>query len=1055
MFKKVFRILLVMFMVLSQITYVLALSDNEKKSILNHDENTLTTIQDDDESTNDSFELLGKTFQSTSTGSLIVKFYSKKYNSVQDTCMEINDRGGHISYIYFSYSMYNKDTCTLMQLTSAVTGYWSSYAPLQINCVWNGEYLTVEVTMSNGMPLVSSNDCKLIGSISPIDPEEPDDNKNAEIRLNSANIVVGKSGFLEGTYIPKSPSNISAELDSSSLKWSIENDSIAEIKHISYTIASDRKSANIKIEIAGKKCGETSIIGDLSAVGGENSATTINVEPKLILPKTNAAFVNNYDCNINISGKDYICIKVNLEESNEDYLEKFLNNIKYEISKNPISSEYNVAKISDSGYTISDDGKTGQYIISIDPNNASIDNIISVKTAAQSKSIRVIYNIPYGDIDNDGIPDEWEKNGLDIDKDGTIDVDLKAMGAVVGQRDLFVEIDIMNELKISQQSLDIVAEQFKDHDIYLHIDAGPDSVDYITGKKWGSLSKSDRIPYSKITTLYDTYINEKGKEEIENFNAWDDLTNKYFSNERRSVFRHCMFINSFDTKGTSGISRGIPEQSFVITSHGFGNRDDDNTRAIAGTFMHELGHTLGLKHGGSDHSNFKPNDLSIMNYLYQFSGLYGTDEINYSEYVLPEIKENEVDESKGIDPEGIISNPDLGAKWILNNEENYYTKSVSGKSIDFNNDGKIEVLTKIDFYHGGQDCSVNTASINEWDALIFRGGSIGDLGATSPLNKITTDKDKVIIENISVDEAKKLGIYENDYDENDTHNVVKINKKEPTCDENGNIEYYVCSHCNKMFYDTNCLFEITEFDTIIPALGHNFGEWNITKEPTCTEKGEKTRYCSRCDKALVESIDLIDHTYNEWKTVKKASCTEEGKQERKCSMCGKIETKSISALGHGFGEWIIAKEPTCTEKGEKTRYCSRCDKVLVKSIDLIAHNYSEWKTVKEASCTEEGKQERKCSMCGKIETKSISALGHDFREWTVIKEPKESESGYKERICIVCNKKETEKIDPLDKFPTENKNVKTGDTLNSSYYVLFLFISATSLIILFQRKKVI
>ena len=737
------------------------------------------------------------------------------------------------------------------------------------------------------------------------------------------------------------------------------------------------------------------------------------------------------------------------------YSKKFLNNIKYEISKNPISSEYNVAKISDSGYTISDDGKTGQYIISIDPNNASIDNIISVKTAAQSKSIRVIYNIPYGDIDNDGIPDEWEKNGLDIDKDGTIDVDLKAMGAVVGQRDLFVEIDIMNELKISQQSLDIVAEQFKDHDIYLHIDAGPDSVDYITGKKWGSLSKSDRIPYSKITTLYDTYINEKGKEEIENFNAWDDLTNKYFSNERRSVFRHCMFINSFDTKGTSGISRGIPEQSFVITSHGFGNRDDDNTRAIAGTFMHELGHTLGLKHGGSDHSNFKPNDLSIMNYLYQFSGLYGTDEINYSEYVLPEIKENEVDESKGIDPEGIISNPDLGAKWILNNEENYYTKSVSGKSIDFNNDGKIEVLTKIDFYHGGQDCSVNTASINEWDALIFRGGSIGDLGATSPLNKITTDKDKVIIENISVDEAKKLGIYENDYDENDTHNVVKINKKEPTCDENGNIEYYVCSHCNKMFYDTNCLFEITEFDTIIPALGHNFGEWNITKEPTCTEKGEKTRYCSRCDKALVESIDLIDHTYNEWKTVKKASCTEEGKQERKCSMCGKIETKSISALGHGFGEWIIAKEPTCTEKGEKTRYCSRCDKVLVKSIDLIAHNYSEWKTVKEASCTEEGKQERKCSMCGKIETKSISALGHDFREWTVIKEPKESESGYKERICIVCNKKETEKIDPLDKFPTENKNVKTGDTLNSSYYVLFLFISATSLIILFQRKKVI
>lgn len=74
------------------------------------------------------------------------------------------------------------------------------------------------------------------------------------------------------------------------------------------------------------------------------------------------------------------------------------------------------------------------------------------------------------------------KNGLDTDKDGIIDVDLKAMGAVVGQRDLFVEIDIMDKLKISQKSLDIVAEQFKKHNIYLHIDAGPDSVDYVTGK---------------------------------------------------------------------------------------------------------------------------------------------------------------------------------------------------------------------------------------------------------------------------------------------------------------------------------------------------------------------------------------------------------------------------------------------------------------------------------------------------------------------------------------------------------------------------------------------
>ena len=37
--------------------------------------------------------------------------------------------------------------------------------------------------------------------------------------------------------------------------------------------------------------------------------------------------------------------------------------------------------------------------------------------------------------------------------------------------------------------------------------------------------------------------------------------------------------------------------------------------------MHELGHNLGLKHGGDNHGNRKPNYLSIMNYAFQMRGL--------------------------------------------------------------------------------------------------------------------------------------------------------------------------------------------------------------------------------------------------------------------------------------------------------------------------------------------------------------------------------------------------------------------------------------------------
>ena len=41
----------------------------------------------------------------------------------------------------------------------------------------------------------------------------------------------------------------------------------------------------------------------------------------------------------------------------------------------------------------------------------------------------------------------------------------------------------------------------------------------------------------------------------------------------------------------------------------------------ASTIMHELGHNLGLEHGGDVKENDKPNYYSVMNYLYAFNGL--------------------------------------------------------------------------------------------------------------------------------------------------------------------------------------------------------------------------------------------------------------------------------------------------------------------------------------------------------------------------------------------------------------------------------------------------
>ncbi len=66
-------------------------------------------------------------------------------------------------------------------------------------------------------------------------------------------------------------------------------------------------------------------------------------------------------------------------------------------------------------------------------------------------------------------------------------------------------------------------------------------------------------------------------------------------------------------------------QNFVVALGGFldlATSSDVRLRFEAGTFMHELGHNLGLQHGGGlfgfgDDTNYKPNYLSVMNYYNQ------------------------------------------------------------------------------------------------------------------------------------------------------------------------------------------------------------------------------------------------------------------------------------------------------------------------------------------------------------------------------------------------------------------------------------------------------
>lgn len=72
------------------------------------------------------------------------------------------------------------------------------------------------------------------------------------------------------------------------------------------------------------------------------------------------------------------------------------------------------------------------------------------------------------------------------------------------------------------------------------------------------------------------------------------------------------------------------------------------------------------------------------------------------------------------------------------------------------------------------------------------------------------------------------------------------------------------------------------------------------------------------------------HAFGEWEVTKNASCTSEGTKERYCS-CGEKQTATIAATNHEFGEWNVLKEPTFTEDGEEIRVCS-CGKTETRTI---------------------------------------------------------------------------------------------------------------------------
>ena len=354
-------------------------------------------------------------------------------------------------------------------------------------------------------------------------------------------------------------------------------------------------------------------------------------------------------------------------------------------------------------------------------------------TAAFDVSLTL--TLPGADADGDALPDEWEANGVDFDGNGSIDLDLPGMGADPQHKDIFVELDFMPPHRFDPAAATAITKAFADAPvsnpdgttgITLHLDNGATSVmNPRTGALWGSRSRQTSIAHSAVTgsVAANTY----------DWSAFDTLKGANFEAVRGPVFHYA--ISAHGHHGTSsGVARDIPSSDLLVTLGAgcLGLTGSDCTldaTAQAGTLMHELGHNLGLHHGGNDDLLNKPNYLSVMNYSFQLTGLLRSNLTFFLDYSRFSISRNEsaLDEAHGLGASGAAAALTTMGRCPGGAQTTY---SVADGPTDFNCDGTTGATVAADI--NGDTQTTALPGFDDWPALVFNGGAVGGSGVALP-----------------------------------------------------------------------------------------------------------------------------------------------------------------------------------------------------------------------------------------------------------------------------------------------------------------------------------
>lgn len=258
--------------------------------------------------------------------------------------------------------------------------------------------------------------------------------------------------------------------------------------------------------------------------------------------------------------------------------------------------------------------------------------------------------------------------------------------------------------------------------------------------------------------------------------------------------------------------------------------------------------------------------------------------------------------------------------------------------------------------------------------------------------------------------------------------------------KDGSSHWHVCTRCSATHDKAN----------------HSWNSGTVTKQPTCTAKGEKTYTCTVCKATKTESVAALGHSWsstwsrdgsNHWHVCTRCNATgdkathsfkaqtvaptgsSQGYTLHTCSVCSYSYKDNYTSANTGCSHKNtkeVVTNATCNKDGVSETVCKDCgNTVSSRTIPATGvHTWDKGKETKKATCAESGITTYTCTVCSETKTETTAALGHSFSAWEVTEEATETQEGQRSRVCERCGETETETV-PMLGQSDENETVTT------------------------------